>query len=362
MGARVFGWEERILIGRDEFAARKRLLESRGLSVPDREDIVLGLFENDSLVATGSLVGSVLQGIAVTDACEGEGAAAAIVSSLIRRAVEAGKKQLFLYTKTHEARRFEAMGFSLIASTGGQGVALLEWGMEGIGPWLEALRNRTAGKPLGAAAVVVNCNPFTLGHRSLIEYAAARSPWLYVLVVEEDRSLFPFRVRIELIRRGTADLPNLTVLEGGPYVISSATFPTYFVRPAEEKSGRADKAVELHAALDLALFRRHIAPALHIADRFVGTEPYCATTSVYNRMMKEILTVEEGEGAPIRVHEMPRFEKEGSPVSASKVRELIKRGDMEMVKALVPATTWAWLNSAEAAPVLERIKKSDSRH
>jgi hypothetical protein len=29
MGARVFGWEERILIGRDEFAARKRLLESR---------------------------------------------------------------------------------------------------------------------------------------------------------------------------------------------------------------------------------------------------------------------------------------------------------------------------------------------
>lgn len=145
MGARVFGWEERILIGRDEFAARKRLLESRGLSVPDREDIVLGLFENDSLVATGSLVGSVLEGIAVTDACEGEGAAAAIVSSLIRRAVEAGKKQLFLYTKTHEARRFEAMGFSLIASTGGQGVALLEWGMEGIGPWLEALRNRTAG-------------------------------------------------------------------------------------------------------------------------------------------------------------------------------------------------------------------------
>ncbi|HAP55909.1 MAG TPA: [citrate (pro-3S)-lyase] ligase, partial [Spirochaetaceae bacterium] len=166
----------------------------------------------------------------------------------------------------------------------------------------------------------------------------------------------------ELVRRGTADLPNLTVLEGGPYVISSATFPTYFIRPAEGKSGQADKAVELHAALDLALFRRHIAPALHITDRFVGTEPYCATTSAYNRMMKEILAAVEGEGALIRVHEMPRFEKEGSPVSASKVRELIKRGDMETVKALVPATTWAWLNSTEAAPVLERIKKSDSRH
>ena len=362
MGEGIFGLEERILDGHDEFAARKRLLESRRLLVPGKEDIVLGLFENDSLVATGSLVGSVLEGIAVTGEYEGEGVAAAIVSSLIKRAVEAGRKQLFLYTRTHEAGRFEAMGFSFIVSTGDQGVALLEWGMEGIGLWLEALKAKTSGKPRNAAAVVVNCNPFTLGHRKLIEYAAARTPWLYILVVEEDKSLFPFKVRIDLVRRGTADLPNVTVLEGGPYVISSATFPTYFIRPDEESDSRAERAVELHAALDLALFRRHIAPALKVSDRFVGTEPYCATTSVYNRMMKEILAAVNGDGQPIRVHEMPRFEMEGAPVSASSVRERIRRGDLAAVEPLVPATTWAWLNSPEASPVLERIRKSDSRH
>ena len=362
MGEGIFGWEERILASPDEFAARKRLLQSRNLLVPGEEDIILGLFENDTLVATGSLVGSVLEGIAVAGEYEGEGVAAAMVSSLIKRAVEAGRKQLFLYTRTHEADRFEAMGFSLIASTGNQGVALLEWGMEGIGPWLETLKARTAGKPGNAAAVVVNCNPFTLGHRKLIEYAAARASWLYVLVVEEDKSLFPFKIRIDLVRRGTSDLTNLTVLEGGPYVISSATFPTYFIRPYEGKDCRAEKAVELHAALDLALFRRHIAPTLGVSDRFVGTEPYCATTSVYNKMMKEILPAPEGDGPPVRVHEMPRFEKEGAPVSASKVRELIRRGDLKAVQALVPATTWAWLNSPDATPVLERIKKSDSRH
>jgi len=362
MGGESFGWEERILEGSGEFAARKRLLELRGLSVPGEEDVVLGLFDDDGLVATGSLVGSVLEGIAVADAYEGEGAAVAVVSSLIKRAVEGGRKQLFLFTKASEASRFEAMGFSFIVSTGSQGVALLEWGMEGIAFWLKALKTRTEGKPHGAAAVVVNCNPFTLGHRKLIEYAASKAPWLYVLVVEEDRSLFPFGVRVELVRQGIADLPNVTVLEGGPYVISSATFPTYFIRPGEKNGDEADRAVEFHAALDLALFRRHIAPALHVTDRFVGTEPYCATTSTYNRIMKEILTAKDGGGEPLRVHEMPRFEKEGAPVSASKVRELIKRSDMDAAKALVPPTTWAWLISPEAVPVLERIKKSDSRH
>lgn len=367
MGGQSFGWEERVLRGHSELEARARLIESRGLSLPEGADLILGLFENDTLIATGTLVGPVLQGIAVADGMEGEGAAAAIVSALIRRALERGHEQLYLFTSAKESQRFEALGFAPIASTashgGGQGVALLEWGPRGVGTWVKKLELVSAGKPRGAGAVVVNCNPFTLGHRALIEYAASKTPWLYVLVVEEDRSLFPFKVRLELVRKGTADISNVTVLAGGPYVISSATFPTYFIRsPKREGEGAGATAVELHAALDLVLFRRYIAPALGVTDRFVGSEPYCATTSAYNRMMGEILPARDGEGAPLLVHEMPRLEKDGSPVSASTVRNLIRNGEIDKVKAIVPGTTWDWLMSPEALPVLERIRNSDSRH
>lgn len=362
MGAEAFGWEERLLRGRDELAARERLLEASGLAVPGGEEAILGLYEGERLIATGALVGAVLQGIAVAPDARGEGAAAAILSSLIALAVARGREQLFLFTQAREAARFETLGFSLVASAGPDGAALLEWGSRGIDRWLAKARALAEGKPGRAGAAVVNCNPFTLGHRALLENAAARVPWLYVLVVEEDRSLFPFATRLELVRRGVADLPNVSVIAGGPYVISSATFPTYFIRPDTDEGDRASKAIELHAALDLTIFRSHIAPALRVTDRFVGTEPYCATTASYNRIMKALLPAESGFGAPVRVHEMRRFEREGAAVSASKVRDLIRAGNLEAVKAIVPETTWAWLSSPDAAPIIERVKRSDSRH
>ncbi len=364
-----FGFEERALRTKTELAERAKLLASRGLTVPEGEGLVLGLYQDERLVATGALVRNVLQGIAVDAGFEGEGAAAAIVSSLIKRAIDMHIDQLFLFTTNEEASRFVDLGFSRIAGVP-KGAALLEWGSGGIESYLKALRDTARGKPERAGAVVVNCNPFTAGHRALIEYAAAHSPWLYVLVVEEDRSLFPFEVRLKLIREGTEVLSNVTVIAGGPYIISSATFPTYFIRPDREEA--AQKAVRMHAALDLVTFRTWIAPALGVVRRFVGTEPYCGTTSVYNETMKAVLPVTEAaemeswglelETSPIDVVEIPRFEIDGKPVSASKVRDLIREGRLSDVEQLVPPTTWKWLNGPEAGPVLDKIRHSDSRH
>ena len=179
-------------------------------------------------------------------------------------------------------------------------------------------------------------------------------------MVEEDKSLFPFEVRLRLVREGTADLPNVTVLPGGLYVISSATFPTYFTRLAAV--GREERVTELHAALDLEMFRRHIAPSLGITSRFVGTEPFCPVTSLYNEKMKEILPVEKDGFPVITVREMPRYEKEGLAVSASRVRALLHEGSLADVRELVPETTWKWLTSPEALPILEKIRKAESRH
>lgn len=356
------GLEERILISRREMEERATLLASRGLSVPGNETVVLGFFQSDRLVATGALVGNILQGIAVHCDLEGEGVAGTVTTALLKKALDQGISQVFLYSKPEEARRFEALGFSLLAFAAvkkkGLAVSLLEWGTEGMDKWQAKMAMEVSDGPEGAGVAVVNCNPFTLGHLRLLEWAAAKTPRLYVLVVEEERSLFPFPVRLRLVRDGTAALKNVVVLPGGPYVISSATFPTYFTRGI---AGEED-LTELYSALDLELFARYVAPALKITDRFVGTEPYCPVTSVYNRMMKAQLPEGDDGLLPVAVHEMARFKFGGAPVSASRVRDLIRQGAMEKIPSLVPESTWRWLNSEEAASIIENIKKSRSRH
>lgn len=367
-------WEQREIADQRGLEERRLLLESRGLAVPSNANSVLGFYDDDRLVATGSLVDGTLQGLAVAEDYEGEGAAATVVTALVKVAMARGLQHLFLYTKPKERARFEELGFSLLASVepasdasgdiaqkaGGQGAALLEWGTSGIDAWCRQLAREAEGRPKNAGAVVMNANPFTLGHRYLLERAAAAVPWLYILIVEEDLSLFSFATRLELVRRGSRDLANTTVLPGGPYVISASTFPSYFLRA--RGSAETDAAAWLHAAIDLMLFRDYIAPSLGVTERFVGNEPYCPTTSVYNACMKAILPGTRNGVEHIQVRELPRIEEDGIPVSASRVRELIRSGSLEEVRRLVPASTWEWLASPDAAPTLERIRTSDSRH
>ncbi len=347
-----------------DLAEREALLASRGLSAPGGEGLVLGLYEGDALRATGSLVGDVIQGLATAREDEGGGSAAVLVTALLKAAAARGLGRVAVFTKPREAPVFEDLGFRRLAiaerPASGLGAALLEWGSPGIGDWKTDLARRVEGRPRPSGVVVVNCNPFTRGHLALLEWAAKLSAWIHVLVVEEDRSLFPFPVRLDLVRKGTAHIRNLEVHPGGPYVISSATFPTYFTRP---RPGSSDDSVsELHAALDLEIFRTHVAPVLGAAERFVGTEPYCPTTSTYNRLMKEILPAPRADSAPVAVREMPRVEQGGEAVSASRVRDLIRSGRLEEARPLVPDTTWEWLRSPGAEPVLERIRTRDTRH
>jgi [citrate (pro-3S)-lyase] ligase len=201
-----------------------------------------------------------------------------------------------------------------------------------------------------AAAVVVNCNPFTLGHRHLIEKASRAHEKLFVFVLEEELSLFPFAVRMELVKRGTRNLSNVVVLPSGPYVISRATFPSYFLR---EK----DKA-EAQAGLDAEIFASRIAPAAFIKKRYVGEEPFCATTRQYNEMLEQVLK-EHGLGFEVIER---RKDLEGLAISASRVRALLKSGDLGALRDILPETTSDFLESDEARPIIEKIKGSDSLH
>lgn len=183
----------------------------------------------------------------------------------------------------------------------------------------------------------MNCNPFTLGHRYLIEQAAKQVERLFVMVVREDCSLFAYAERKAMVEQGVAHLENVTVIDGSEYAISQATFPTYFLK-------RLDDAADTQMLLDLDLFRRHIAPALGATVRFVGTEPTDQLTRRYNQLMHEVLA---------DVRETARLEKEGNAVSASRVRKAMEQGDMSTIRQLVPPTTLPYIIAHLATQALQ---------
>ncbi|WP_278697873.1 GNAT family N-acetyltransferase [Leyella stercorea] len=202
--------------------------------------------------------------------------------------------------------------------------------------------NTTTPQPLTTTTplrgvVVMNCNPFTLGHRYLIEQAAKQVERLFVMVVKEDCSLFAYAERKAMVEQGVAHLKNVTVIDGSEYAISQATFPTYFLK-------RLDDAADTQMLLDLDLFRRHIAPALGTTVRFVGTEPTDRLTRRYNQLMHEVLA---------DVRETARLEKEGNAVSASRVRKAMEQGDMSTIKQLVPPTTIPYIIAHLATQALQ---------
>ena len=193
----------------------------------------------------------------------------------------------------------------------------------------------TTMQPTGC--IVMNCNPFTLGHRYLIEQAAKQVEQLYVMVVREDCSLFAYTERKAMVEQGVADVENVNVIDGSDYAISRATFPTYFLK-------RLDDAADTQMLLDLDLFRRHIAPALGATVRFVGTEPTDQLTRRYNQLMHEALK---------DVREINRLEKDGNAVSASRVRKAMEEGDMNTIRQLVPPTTLPYIIAHLATQALQ---------
>lgn len=184
---------------------------------------------------------------------------------------------------------------------------------------------------LQVGSIVMNCNPFTLGHRYLIEQSAAKVDKLFIFVVEEDKSIFPFTDRIELVRNGTEDLANVTVLPSGNYIISSLTFTDYF-----EKSEHQDRVID--PSLDVELFGAYIAPALGINIRFAGEEPLDNITRQYNETMAKILP-----RYGVKFEEIPRKEQEGEVISASRVRKLLDAKDFGAIAKIVPKTTYNYL-------------------
>lgn len=337
------------LTNQRQVTAVRDFLAGFSLTFNEQVDYTVALYKDNVIVATGSFAGEVLRNIAVDESLQGEGLTSAVISHLMREAGQRGIHHYFIFTKPDKAHLFSALGFTEIARALPYAV-LLEAGMGSIATYCQEMLAKITKLPPGKrAALVVNCNPFTLGHQAVIAKAAAENPGVIVLVVSEEGSIFPFAVRQRLVQAGVAGYDNVVVLPGGKYIISAATFPGYFTK--------GDEVVAAQTRLDATVFAQHIAPALGITCRYVGDEPYCLVTKGYNQAMTEVLP-----DYGIDVREMPRIQVNGNVVSASRVRELIRQDGWDEISTLVPVTTYQYLRSAEAIPIIEKIKNSQSRH
>lgn len=326
------------------------LLQKEGIERDKNLDYSVGLFDEDyELIGTGSCFANTLRCLAVSSDHQGEGLLNQIISHLMEFQYQRGNTSLFLYTKCNTARFFKDLGFHEIARVEGK-VVFMENRRNGFEAYLEQLRSETAasgktGKRIGA--VIMNANPFTLGHQYLLEQASAQVDLLHVFVVSEDVSLIPLSVRERLVKEGSAFLPNLVYHRTGPYIISNATFPSYFLKDS-------DTVIRSHAKLDITVFLR-IAQALSITVRFVGEEPFSQVTGIYNQVMAKELN-----DAGITCTILPRLADQDGAISASQVRAMIKEGRMEELSAKVPASTSAYFLSAEADSVIRRIRQSEN--
>ena len=321
--------------------------------------------DGDEILAGGGLDGNVIKCVAVSESARSEGLMNILVSRLIAIAREEGRESVKAFTKPENEGIFKSLGFGLLASA--PKAILMENGRGGLPEYRKYLES--LARPGRNGAIVMNANPFTKGHRYLVEQAASQVDNLYVIVVKEDRSRFPYVERKAMIEAGCAGLDNVVVCEGSDYAISAATFPTYFLK-------KLDDATDTQIALDLDLFVNHIAKPLGVTARFAGSEPEDALTRRYNELMAEILPgtsvavvrqahqpdseLVKGSALrqarrPIDFIEIPRLEQNGNPISATSLRRALDKGNLKEAMEYIPESSIPYLvaDLAERALRLE---------
>lgn len=309
------------------------------------------------LVGTGSHKGRILKYVAVSPKFRDTTAFALIVTFLTEKLLKI-YKHTFVFTRPENSIRFRGLGFTEIASAPPL-FTILEFGFESIQTYQDYLMTQIRPSASGRiASIVVNCNPFTLGHQYLIEKAASENELVYLFVVEEDLSAFPFLVRWKLIEKGISHLKNVCMVRGGMYIVSGSIFPAYFL-----KNETISDVMQKQAELDVRIFANYVVPVLGIKRRYVGTEKYCATTAAYNQAMKNILPSFGVEVVEVmRKVATPGHSKLPIFISASNIRQAIKTDTLNEVLEFLPESTREFLYSEESREIREKIKTGEGRH
>ncbi|MDR1592247.1 MAG: [citrate (pro-3S)-lyase] ligase [Prevotellaceae bacterium] len=300
----------------------EHFLLGNGLMLEDL-DYYAGIFSGNEMLAGGGFSENVIKCVAVAPVAREYNLTNKLVSHLRSIGQKRGYDNIFVFTKPENEAIFKSLAFNVVGKA--SKAILLESNPYGISDYCNTLSQSRRNGVNGC--IVMNCNPMTLGHRYLVEQAAKSVDALHIFVVEEDRSEFSYRDRLQMVKDGVADLQNVVIHEGGKYVISSATFPSYFIKEVND-------LCKTQIELDLDIFTSHIVPALGISIRFAGTEKHDKLTCEYNRMMESILPA-----TGIEFQEIKRLQYEGKDISATSVRAFIKTFQLQKALALTPQTT-----------------------
>ena len=318
-----------------------KFLERFSLKYED-VDYTVVIRENEEIIATCSKKENILKCFAINENYQGLGLSNNLISKVTEKLFLEGRYHSFIFTKPENQYLFEGLAYKNIFTT--DKVSLLESGNKNINSSLDKLKKEyNIDNNKEYTALVMNCNPFTLGHRYIVETAAKENENVIIFVVEEDKSVFSFKTRFKLIKEGTKDLKNVVVIPAGEYIISSATFPNYFLK-------KNDDALKEYTKIDCNIFGKYFVPTFNIVKRYVGTEPHCEVTNIYNETIQEVLPKYN-----VEVKLINRKEVESDAISASRVRNLLKEGNFEGVKNLVPKTTLDFLLSEEGEKVISRL-------
>lgn len=323
------------------------LLHSQNIRTEKNVDATYGLFEGDRMVATASYYKNIIKCVAIADDFHGGAVFNELLTGILNEIYSKDYEKVYVYTKPDTANGFSAIGFKVIEDVENE-LVFMEKATKGFTAYIDGLKESFIDADR-IGAIVLNANPFTHGHLYLVEEAAKAVDVLHLFVVSEEASAFPQEIRKKLVANGTAHLPNVHIHDTDSYIVSSATFPAYFLK---EESNVA----EVQATLDAKIFKYHIAEALGITDRFVGQEPFSPTTEIYNLAMMKVFQGEPKPGLPA-LHVIERKEADGRAISATEVRKLLSEGKINEASQLVPVTTAAFFASRDFDQVKDRLDK-----
>lgn len=327
-----------------EMTELREFLFENSLNFDESCDYTVAMRDSkDEIVATASKSKNILKCFAISSSLRGEGVSGTIITNIVNKMFEEGYTNYLVFTKIENIDLFVNMGYKEIAST--DRVSLLEMGSWNIEKSIEKIKNEylLGDNTKRRSMLVMNCNPFTLGHQYIIEKASKESEEVIIFVVEEDKSVFPFNVRYELVKKGCAYLKNVKVIPGTNYIISSATFPNYFLK-------KEDDVLLEYTKLDVTIAATRFCPAFNIVKRYVGDEPYCHMTSKYNDTIVELFPK-----YGIEVEVVKRKESQERAISATDVRKALKNRDLSLLKTLVPETTLEFLMSDKADEIIKKL-------
>ena len=281
--------------------------------------------EDDNVIGTVSVYNNVIKCFAVDKTYRDENVGGLLISYVINYFYQNGINHYMVYTKLEYAKTFMSLNFHEISRA--DKTILLEGGSPIISEYIKSLKKKIEyrfsidmNKDNDVASIVVNCNPVTNGHLELIEHVAKNHKYVIVFILEEDLSLFTYKERMSLLTISLVHISNVIVVPSSCYIISSSTFPNYFLKDESVKNDEWSK-------IDALIFRDYFMKELSINYRYVGSETNGYMTR-YNETLKEVL----GEKLVV----IPRFTYENEEISASSVRTLIKENRIDEAMKYIP--------------------------